>query len=343
MKKETGFLIRNIAVRRILIWATQAGIFAASALAAFLLRFDFSVPAFYFRYIPYALAIWLPLKFVVFYAAKLDRGFWRYLSAIDLIRISAANITASLIGFFFIRWLAPPGFPRSLYVLDLMVSFFGTCGLRLLARATSRFSSQNRASKASMKRTLIYGAGDAGVIGQGTLDLAVRATAALAAAYIQRRDRVGLIGFGGILRWLTPGGGIVQLHRIVDALLDTEVVLSYYWKEIDLIPRRVLPAKALVIALSPLLDQRSVGALVDLRARGFDIAVIEVSPIPYAPQPKSSAELLAFDIWLLRRDALRHRLRSAGIAVTEWRSDASLQAHLEEVREFRRHGRLARV
>jgi FlaA1/EpsC-like NDP-sugar epimerase len=162
MKKETGFLIRHIAVRRILIWATLAVTFAASAVAAFFLRFDFSVPSFYLRYLPYALAIWLPSKFVVFYGAKLDRGFWRYISAIDLIRISIANVIASLIGFLFIRWLTPPGFPRSLYILDLMVCFIGTCGLRLLARATSRFSSQMRGSKAPLKRILIYGAGDAG-------------------------------------------------------------------------------------------------------------------------------------------------------------------------------------
>jgi FlaA1/EpsC-like NDP-sugar epimerase len=162
MKKETGFLVRNIAVRRVLIWATQAVIFATSAVAAFLLRFDFSVPAFYLRYLLYALAIWLPVKFVVFYAAKLDRGFWRYVSAFDLIRIAIANTIASLIGFFLIRWLAPAGFPRSLYVLDLMVCFISTCGLRLLARATSRFSSQYGVSRASLKRTLIYGAGDAG-------------------------------------------------------------------------------------------------------------------------------------------------------------------------------------
>ena len=151
MMKQPGFLIRNIAVRRILIWIAQAGIFAASAMAAFLLRFDFSVPAFYLRYIPYALAIWLPVKFVVFYAAKLDRGFWRYVSAVDLIRISVANVIASIIGFFLIRWLAPAGFPRSLYVLDLMVCFFGTCGLRLLARATSRLSSQARSNKEPLK------------------------------------------------------------------------------------------------------------------------------------------------------------------------------------------------
>ena len=43
--------------------------------------------------------------------------------------------------------------------------------------------------------------------GESTLDLAVRATATLADAYARRRDRVGLIGFGGILRWLVPGTG----------------------------------------------------------------------------------------------------------------------------------------
>jgi len=179
--------------------------------------------------------------------------------------------------------------------------------------------------------------------GEGTLDLAVRATAALADAYARRRDRVGLIGYGGVLRWLVPGSGMVQAYRIVDALLDTEIVLSYYWKEIDLVPRRVLPAKALVIALSPLLDARSIGALLDLRARGFDLAVVEVSPIPYAPRPGAGLPALAYDVWTLQRDALRDRLRSAGVAVTEWRSDSSLQQHLEEVRAFRRHGRLVRA
>ncbi len=116
---------------------------------------------------------------------------------------------------------------------------------------------------------------------EGTLDLAARATAALADAYVGRRDRVGLISFGGILRWLAPELGAAQLYRVVDALLDTQVVLSYYWKEIDVIPRRTLPPNALVIALSPLLDPRSVGALLDLRARGHDLAVIDVSPIPF--------------------------------------------------------------
>ena len=176
-----------------------------------------------------------------------------------------------------------------------------------------------------------------------TLDLAVRATSAVADAYVRRRDRVGLISFGGILRWLAPGTGLVQLYRVVDALLDTQIVLSYYWKEIDVIPRRMLPPSSLVIALSPLLDQRSVGALLDLRARGYDLAVIDVSPVPFVARPSAGLDAVAHDIWVMRRDAIRHRLQRAGVAVVEWREERPLQSVLEEVREFRRYTRHARV
>ena len=178
---------------------------------------------------------------------------------------------------------------------------------------------------------------------EGTLDLAVRATATLADAYIRRRDRVGLIGFGGILRWLMPGTGVVQLYRIIDALLDTQIVLSYYWKEIDVIPRRTLPPNALVIGLSPLLDPRSVGALLNLRARRFDLAVVDVSPVPFTERPTRGLDAVAYDIWTLRRDALRHRLQRAGVAVVEWDATTPLQAVIEEVRSFRRYARHARA
>ena len=176
-----------------------------------------------------------------------------------------------------------------------------------------------------------------------TLDFAVRATATLAGHYLQRRDRIGIVGFGGILRWLLPGTGVVQLYRIADALIDTEIILNYAWKDIDVIPSRTLPPQALVLALTPLLDERAIGALLDLRARGFDLAVVEVSPEPFVPAADETdeADVVAQRIWRLRRDALRERYRSLGIAVAEWRDCMPLQAPLEEVREFRRRARYA--
>jgi uncharacterized protein (DUF58 family) len=172
--------------------------------------------------------------------------------------------------------------------------------------------------------------------GASTLDMAVRATASLAERYLARRDRVGLVGFGGVLRWLLPGMGRVQAYRIADALLDTEIVFSYAWKDVEVLPRRTLPPQALVLALSPLLDERAVGALLDLRSRGFDLAVVDVSPLPLTP-PGKGLDAVAYRLWELRREALRHAYERAGVAVAEWRDGEPLQAALEEVRSFRRH------
>jgi uncharacterized protein (DUF58 family) len=176
----------------------------------------------------------------------------------------------------------------------------------------------------------------------GTLDLAVRAAATLAERYLAHRDRVGLVVFGGILNWLTPATGIVQRYRIVDALLDAEIMLSYAWKDIDVLPRRTLPPQALVVALSPLLDERALVALADLRHRGFDVAVIEISPVPFAPAESGEVDPLVERLWLLRRAARRTAFHSLGMPVVEWREGESLQSAIEEVAAFRRAAHLAR-
>jgi uncharacterized protein (DUF58 family) len=179
--------------------------------------------------------------------------------------------------------------------------------------------------------------------GPGTLDLAVAAAGSLAERYLRHKDRVGLVGFGGILNWLLPATGVVQLYRIVDSLLDTEIVLNYAWKDLDVIPVRTLPPKALVVALTPLLDRRSVGALLDLRRRGFDLAVVEIDPAPYVDPGEDELERLAFRLWRLRREALRSEYERVGVPVVPWREGESLQAALEEVRSFRRGARAVRA
>jgi uncharacterized protein (DUF58 family) len=178
---------------------------------------------------------------------------------------------------------------------------------------------------------------------RGTLDLTVRAAASLAHRYLQRKDRVGLVSFGGFLSWLVPASGTTQLYRIVDALLQMDVVLSFAQKDIDVLPPRTLPAKGLVLALSPLLDVRSSAALVDLRARGFDLVVVEVSPLPFVRPLGDDLSQLAYRLWRLSRDALRARYEAAGIPVVAWTDGEALDAVLEEVRAYRRYARPARA
>jgi uncharacterized protein (DUF58 family) len=177
----------------------------------------------------------------------------------------------------------------------------------------------------------------------GTLDLAVRAAATLAHGYLEERDRVGIVSFGGVVRWLTPSLGRRQLQRIVETLLETEVSLSYSWKGIDVLPPRSLPPQALVIALSPLLDERTIDALLDLRARGFDLVVVDVSPLRFAPPARKQVDRLAHRLWQLWRDALRYRYERLGIAVVEWDDAKPLAQVFEEVRAFRRYARRVSV
>jgi uncharacterized protein (DUF58 family) len=177
----------------------------------------------------------------------------------------------------------------------------------------------------------------------GSLDQAVRAAHALARRYLDRRDRVGVVGFGGVVQWLTPASGRLQLYRIAEVLIETQVAASYAWKRIDAVPRGTIPPQSLVIALTPLLDDRVLEALVDLRGRGFDLAIIDVSPLDYLEPLPGEGGVLALRLWRLWRSALRYRYERLGIPVVEWHAGKPLVGALEEVRSFRRRARTLRV
>jgi len=149
--------------RRMIVWAAQLGIFVLSAVSAFLLRFDFRLPPSHLHHLAYAVVIWAPVKSVVFRICNLDRGWWRYVSVSDIMRIVIGNFAASALGCAVIIAVAPAGFPRSIYVLDFIVCLLGTAGLRVVVRMAAEAVSNERNGH-SGKRTLIYGAGDAGVM-----------------------------------------------------------------------------------------------------------------------------------------------------------------------------------
>jgi uncharacterized protein (DUF58 family) len=175
-----------------------------------------------------------------------------------------------------------------------------------------------------------------------TLDQAVGAAASLASAYLRQRDRVGLVSFGGFVQWLPPSGGQAALYRLLDTLMETQVFATAAWKGIRHLPPRTLPAKAMIIALTPLVDERGVAALFDLLARGYDLAVVDISPLtPAAPAAGGQWDDLAQRLWALERETLRHRYQRLGAAVVEWTDQTTLQQVLLEVEACRRHAGLA--
>jgi uncharacterized protein (DUF58 family) len=172
---------------------------------------------------------------------------------------------------------------------------------------------------------------------EATLTLAVRAAAVLADGHLHARDRVGVVAFGGVLRWLAPAAGVKHALRIADALASSEIVMSYVAREVIVVPPAMLPARALVLAITPLLDERGVRALLDLSARGHDLAVVEID----APSLLSGPPDAARRLWAMRRAAMRLRLAELGATVASWDGERPVESIVREVTAFRRASRLA--
>ena len=178
---------------------------------------------------------------------------------------------------------------------------------------------------------------EAGPDGETVVDVAARGAAALATAYLARKDRVGLIEYGGQPRWVKPGSGRAHQERLLDTLLDASVVFTFVNRDLELVPPRILPPEALILALSPLLDARFVKAATDLAARGFDLVVIAVSPVTAALAavvPGPIAELAA-RLWSLERRAEIDQHRRAGLTIVEWDGVEPLDAVLAPLRRPR--------
>jgi len=178
---------------------------------------------------------------------------------------------------------------------------------------------------------------DSGAAPYSTLDASVRAAAALAGAYLARKDRVGFVEFGGFLRWINPATGQRQGAALVESLLPAATHFSYVVPQLDRLPARVLPPQALVIALSPLLDRRFVTALIDLAARGFDVVVLAVSPIEATRLVLGGSLLddVACRLWAMEWQTKLDGLRRQGLAIVEWHPGTPLDAVLAPIARSR--------
>jgi FlaA1/EpsC-like NDP-sugar epimerase len=154
-------LVRRTWLRRLAVVGAELASFAGAGALAFVLRFDFAIPARELTYLWWGLAIWIPVKLVAFRLAGLDRGWGRFASVQDAVRIGFANFSASGFSIILIWLLAPQGFPRSIYLLDLLLCLLATAGLRVAIRVAAEAAGGGRQNVAG-PRTLVYGAGSAG-------------------------------------------------------------------------------------------------------------------------------------------------------------------------------------
>jgi uncharacterized protein (DUF58 family) len=159
---------------------------------------------------------------------------------------------------------------------------------------------------------------EVGPPGASSLDASVRGACGLVQSYLRSHDRVGIVAIGGMLSWLAPAPGERQFYRIAEKILDVRRDASFVSPDPGRIPRTALPPGALVIVFTPLLDERAVEFVRDLRERAFPTLVVD--PLTAEPHPSrpNSLDALALRIWRLERDALRYRLAQLGIPAARW-------------------------
>lgn len=190
-------IISTNGVRRLLVGIAQAIVFALSGLVAFLLRFDLKFLSVHVWYLICAVPIWIIAKTIVFHGANLNRPGMRYVSIADVYRLVGANLTGSAVSCLLIFSLGPPGFPRSIYFNDFILSFLGTAGLRVMVRMIAE-AMRSGSNGAVQKRILIYGAGDAGLL----LLKEIRNNSRLAycvCGFIDDRESKQGISIGGVI------------------------------------------------------------------------------------------------------------------------------------------------
>ncbi|MDR3724544.1 MAG: nucleoside-diphosphate sugar epimerase/dehydratase [Terracidiphilus sp.] len=136
--------------------------FAFSTILAFELRFDGALPVQYFHPMLVALCVWAGVKSGCFIAGAVGRGSWRHTSVYDGVRLVLANSAGSVLGGLVIFVLVGPwSIPRSVYILDWLISCLLTEGARLAVRVAVTAKSRGSVDGEQTK-TLIYGAGAAG-------------------------------------------------------------------------------------------------------------------------------------------------------------------------------------
>ncbi len=136
-------------------------------LGAYLLRFEGRIPEPWWLNFKHTLPFIIAIKIPIFLAGKLYKGMWRFTSLIDIVNAIRSVLVASTIivlGILFIYRF--DGFPRSVFILDCLLTLCLICGIRIAIRL---FLANHQTTRLHLhmhrpplrKNILIIGAGSA--------------------------------------------------------------------------------------------------------------------------------------------------------------------------------------
>jgi len=156
-----------------------------------------------------------------------------------------------------------------------------------------------------------------------SLDIELRATAAISEHYLRAGDRVAAVTMGARRAHRLPAAvGVRHLRRLLEVLTTIEPATTL--TDDGRMPRGIGHG-ALVLVLSPLLSPGAIQRLATVADHGLDVIAIDCLPVDIADEIRGDPYTgLAWRIELLKRERRLRHVRAAGIAVVPWRGPGSL-------------------
>ncbi|MBN1305195.1 MAG: DUF58 domain-containing protein [Anaerolineales bacterium] len=155
--------------------------------------------------------------------------------------------------------------------------------------------------------------------GHSLFEHSVLAAAALADAFLNQGNRVGLLLYGQYLRWTLPGYGKIQRERILQALSHAQPGENQVFADLGSIPTRLFPPHSQVVLVSPLIED-DLEMLLQFRANGYQVMLVSPDPVTYelSSLPDTEQVRQAARIVRMERQVLLQKVQRAGVQVLDW-------------------------
>jgi len=170
-----------------------------------------------------------------------------------------------------------------------------------------------------------------------SLDHCLRAAASLAMGYLRQHDRVGLMDYGGLVHWTPSAAGPVQYARLLRSLAWISISPTEFLQDLTVLPEAMLPWHALIIALTPLADERFATMIGRLAAQGRDVVLLALRTDELCQRMMSrrmNRDLLR-RVWLLERGQHLRELRGRGVRAVDWSPSRPIEIPLLTARQPR--------
>jgi uncharacterized protein (DUF58 family) len=180
---------------------------------------------------------------------------------------------------------------------------------------------------------VLHEAGESGGAGgaASVMDTTVRAAAGIAEHYLHRGDRVAMLEYGFSARRLRPATGRRQYLTVLEWLLDAKPAGGAYEPSAGAFGAHLLSPNALVIVLTPLLDQRSAAMVAGLARSGRFVVAVDTLPPDLRPAGGGEWGPPAYRLWRMSRENVVGLLREHGVPVVAWAGTGSLDQVLRDV------------